>query len=1330
MSYPQDIGRRPRNAHPIPFPSTSQRYPIQQSFSPRSQYSDANYSFNNNVSRAEIRPTSPSYSEIEVVLDDGTLQRRTISLSTTLDSQFHDYNDVHDNNSNNNKHENYTVQPSLNGTFLQHQHHSSNKQMMDKQPLLFDQRHKTNYNSIQPIQEDEGDSSSDSDDIFGDDHILNHHHQHQYKYNKMNDDYYNNNNQDFNYHYYHQQQQQKSCWQPMIDFLNRMGQWMTLTPQQRTVLKCSLAYFVGSLFTFIPTLNALIGNNRVSSHLVATATVFFNPAKTLGGMVEASIYGWGYTLFAVLVCLGSMLTTDFFIDHQLTIVAHSLSIFFWLAGSTFIIAFLKAHWNKPPVLTASSLCFIIIFIIVVREGSVNRGDFDATRIVQITTAIATGTLVTVASCVLFWPSSATKKLQNDLEATLTSYKVLLKLLTKTFLLDDDLPEFKANSILQSAIESHRASFTSLQKSLKEAKLECLWNKQIRGCTNEYEQIIKSMQRLSQHVGGLRSSCGIQFNYINNNNQDVPIESSYIHHPPSSIMKQSMNNNYKYTSNSVVNSPMAASDTWSIKADYRRKQLETEMRRQKSAAAVVAASYVTAPPFSLDKESMEIPSPLMNNDNNDHDIDSQQQPSSPLPFDSFYITNDDASIKGQSNNQHDNYNNINNNNSNNNNINMVDITLIDYIQTIRRPLKSLAYTCKRTIFHLQLKFSNLAEKSTPRLKNMSPDHYVLKDNLLKAIELFEISQSNALQRTKMHQINQHQQKFIIPDNLNNNEDSFDMIPGEDVFLVYFFVYNMIEFAQELITLVDAVHQLSVTRTKNNSLFSYLFSKDHSKKKVSKKPSLQGFTPNERNMKNTLHTPAPKTKWRKFFIQVWETFSLFKLQKARYAIKCTIAVILLALPAFLSPTYSAFREWRMEWALITLMVVMQPTVGSTNLVAVYRIFSTMLGCFTAMFFYMMFPANIYVLPLLTWLFSIPNFWLILHNKHGKFGQFTLLAYNLVMLNKYNDRETNNIEVWRIAIQRCVAILVGVILGLIATCYVWPYEARVELRKGLSDFILRLAWIYQKLIALHSSSSNSNKNDNDGYHQAMIYTYKDDHQDDQGEESTEQTSWTAYKFMELELGLQRSLIDLQTLLAQTPNEPRLKGAFPVSTYSDMLSSCQNIVDKFTSMRTVMMKEEWSIYVQQTFSVTANKERREMVGNVLLYFYLLASALRLKTPLPPYLPPAHTALQTLNQKLRQDTNSLLLSKKNLQHQHPSVTTTTAASYIEQDQLHIFYFAYMLMMEDIIRELDRLGENMTLLFGSLIPNEQWKLLFEEASPIEQGDVPRLNGLSITSNSF
>lgn len=86
--------------------------------------------------------------------------------------------------------------------------------------------------------------------------------------------------------------------------------------------------------------------------------------------------------------------------------------------------------------------------------------------------------------------------------------------------------------------------------------------------------------------------------------------------------------------------------------------------------------------------------------------------------------------------------------------------------------------------------------------------------------------------------------------------------------------------------------------------------------SRPSSFGAFVPNERHMTNTLHTPEPATHWRKFFLRVWRTFSLFKTQKVRYAIKATIATIILAAPAFIEATGSWFRTYRMEWALITV------------------------------------------------------------------------------------------------------------------------------------------------------------------------------------------------------------------------------------------------------------------------------------------------------------------------------------------------------------------------------------------------------------------------------
>lgn len=71
-------------------------------------------------------------------------------------------------------------------------------------------------------------------------------------------------------------------------------------------------------------------------------------------------------------------------------------------------------------------------------------------------------------------------------------------------------------------------------------------------------------------------------------------------------------------------------------------------------------------------------------------------------------------------------------------------------------------------------------------------------------------------------------------------------------------------------------------------------------------------------NTLHTPLPKTRWRRFFISLWGFFSWFKQQHVRYAIKASAAAVILATPAFLPSTGERFRELRMEWALVTVSI----------------------------------------------------------------------------------------------------------------------------------------------------------------------------------------------------------------------------------------------------------------------------------------------------------------------------------------------------------------------------------------------------------------------------
>ncbi|RUP44086.1 hypothetical protein BC936DRAFT_149961 [Jimgerdemannia flammicorona] len=66
--------------------------------------------------------------------------------------------------------------------------------------------------------------------------------------------------------------------------------------------------------------------------------MFFNPAKTIGGLRDTD----GHV----------SPSTDWFNQHDMPLVENAVSHVVWLSGRTFGVAFLKANWNKPPVVMA------------------------------------------------------------------------------------------------------------------------------------------------------------------------------------------------------------------------------------------------------------------------------------------------------------------------------------------------------------------------------------------------------------------------------------------------------------------------------------------------------------------------------------------------------------------------------------------------------------------------------------------------------------------------------------------------------------------------------------------------------------------------------------------------------------------------------------------------------------------------------------------------------------------------------------------------------------------------------------------------------------------
>lgn len=391
---------------------------------------------------------------------------------------------------------------------------------------------------------------------------------------------------------------------------------------------------------------------------------------------------------------------------------------------------------------------------IVRQGSGIEAEFDFNIIAETFFIVAIGTIISVSVCVLIWPMSASKKLKSNIDSSLSSTRILLKLLTKTFLLDADLPEFTANKTLETALKTHRTSFTSLEAALKEAKLE-FYNLEMKQHADGYHKIVKSMERLAQHIGGLKSSCGLQVEVMQ---QTTTVETrvssrrqSYYGVIPTPNLTAAATSSQKMV------------ETYNLKAGPQRKKMESELKRERESSHVLQKQQEqneeNAAPSSSSASYFDIISE--NNSNSNADKSSKN-----------------ITTSGEGNSK--------------------EGALVQFIRTVRSPMKSLAYTCKQTIFHLQARFMNKTTQTTPSFR-------LMRQNLTSAIELFEESQHQALIRFYQRRFKKYQKntKADLHTLLLAHQQQF---PADDIFLVYFFVFCLLEFAKELMTLVESVQSV--------------------------------------------------------------------------------------------------------------------------------------------------------------------------------------------------------------------------------------------------------------------------------------------------------------------------------------------------------------------------------------------------------------------------------------------------------------------------------------------------------------------------------------------
>jgi hypothetical protein len=275
----------------------------------------------------------------------------------------------------------------------------------------------------------------------------------------------------------------------------------------RGVIKCTLAYTLGSLATFWSPLSDFLGRPD-GKHVVATLTVYFHPARSVGSMIEAVLIAIVAVAYAEMISILSMCTSVFFGDVlEIVPLAHGLVLGVFIGGGFGFIGWVKLRMGNPLVDVGSTLASLAIIGVVTKETAVLTSVFSNQKIIQILKMLIMGITITTVVNLLVWRAPAVSALRQSMTKASVSLGDMLSLITRGFLSGSEEDVLSAE--FAAASSTYASVYPQMTKNLREAKFE----RYFLGYEKIYQldrAVVRSMETLAQSIGGLRSAANSQF----------------------------------------------------------------------------------------------------------------------------------------------------------------------------------------------------------------------------------------------------------------------------------------------------------------------------------------------------------------------------------------------------------------------------------------------------------------------------------------------------------------------------------------------------------------------------------------------------------------------------------------------------------------------------------------------------------------------------------------------------------------------------------------------------------------------------------------------------
>jgi hypothetical protein len=282
-----------------------------------------------------------------------------------------------------------------------------------------------------------------------------------------------------------------------------------VSPLGINILKCSLAYVLGSLATFVPPISGLLGKND-GKHMVATITVYFNPARSAGSMMEAILIAFGAVLYAATLSFTSMAVSILFQNLDLLVLGHIIVLTLFCGGGLGLVGWTKQKLGNPTVNVSCSLASLVFITVLTKEGAVQAATFSYNKIWQVVKMVIMGTAASSAVSLLIRPTLARTEFRETFIKSTDALSEMLAVITRSFLSGSEQDLKDADFV--KASDQSRSTFKTLVKNLGEAKYEHY----LLGTEREYQietRLVKCLEQLIHDIGGLRSAAETQFTLL-------------------------------------------------------------------------------------------------------------------------------------------------------------------------------------------------------------------------------------------------------------------------------------------------------------------------------------------------------------------------------------------------------------------------------------------------------------------------------------------------------------------------------------------------------------------------------------------------------------------------------------------------------------------------------------------------------------------------------------------------------------------------------------------------------------------------------------------------